>query len=178
MGGAELLQAIAKLIDSGLCGAEDHAEEALLEEALRGERQAVLLLEQLLAEVDIVFDALKLVKVDAHHHIHGCAASNRSYTSDGGEAGEGGLRRGRQLLLHGFEVTVGHLRQDSGEGLLHQRIWMQLNHRVHVKPGKDVVEIALVVVHDGPATSPAGQAVDFRDGTRANDWHRARALSH
>ena len=156
MSRAELLQALAKLIDSGLSGAEDHAEEALLEEALRGERQAVLLLEQLLAEVDIVFDAFKLLKVNAHHHIHGCAASNRSYTSDGGEASEGGLAGGGQLLLHGFEVTVGHLRQDSRQGLLHQRIRVQLNHRVHVEPRKDVVEIALVVVHDGPATAPAG----------------------
>lgn len=81
---AELLQAITKLIDSSLCGAEDHAEEAFLKEALRWEGQAVLLLQQLLAEVDIVFDAFELLKVNTHHHIHGCTASDRSYTSDSG----------------------------------------------------------------------------------------------
>ena len=110
MSRAELLQALAKLIDSGLSGAEDHAEEALLEEALRREGQAVLLRQKLLAEVDIVFDAVELVEVNANHHVHGSAASDRSYTSDGAEGCEGGLRRGRQLLLHRFEVTVGHFR--------------------------------------------------------------------
>ena len=91
---AELLQALSKLIDSGLSGAEDHAEEAFLEEALRRESQAVLLLQKLLAKVDIVFDAFKLVEVNSYHHVHGGTASDRSYTSDGAEAGESALRRG------------------------------------------------------------------------------------
>ena len=109
MGRAELLQAISKAIDSGLSGAENHAEEALLEEALRWERQAVLLVEELLAEVYFAFNSLEFIELDAYHHVHRGAASDRSYTADSAEARESGLGRGRQLLLHRFEVTVGHL---------------------------------------------------------------------
>ena len=91
MSRAELLQALSKLIDSGLRGAEDHAEEALLEEALRREGKTVLLRQEVLAKVDIVFDAFELAELNANHHVHGSAASDRSYTSDGAEAGERGL---------------------------------------------------------------------------------------
>jgi len=91
---AKFLQAIPKRIDSGLGRADNHAEETLLEEALRRERQAVLFLKKLFAEVDIVGDSLEFIEVNANHHVHGSAASNWSYTSDGGQAGEGSLRRG------------------------------------------------------------------------------------
>ena len=178
MSRAELLQALSKLIDSGLRGAEDHAEEALLEEALRRERQAVLLRQELLAKVDIVFDAFELVEVNANHHVHGSAASDRSYTSDGAEAGECGLRRGRQLLLHRFKVTVGHFGEDAGQRLLDERVRVQLDHRVHVESCQHVVEVSSVVVHDGPSAAPAWQAVDFRDRAGANDRDSACALSH
>ena len=178
MSRAELLQALSKLIDSGLRGAEDHAEEALLKEALRREGQAVLLRQELLAKVDIIFDAFKLVKFNAHHHVHGGAASDRSYTSDGAEAGKRGLRRGRQLLLHRFKVTVGHFGEDAGQRLLDERVRVQLDHRVHVESGQHVVEVSLVVVHDGPAAAPAWQAVDFRDRASADDGDSACALSH
>lgn len=82
MSRAELLQAITELIDSFLFGANDHAEEALREEAGRWERQTVLLIQKLFAEVNIVLDAIELLEVNAHHHIHGCTAFDRSYTSD------------------------------------------------------------------------------------------------
>ena len=37
MGGAEFLQALTKLIDNLVSGADNHSEEAALEEALAGE---------------------------------------------------------------------------------------------------------------------------------------------
>lgn len=81
---AELLQAIPKRNDSLTRGANDHAEEAILEEALRWESQAVLFVQKFLAEFDVIGNSLELVEVDAHHHVHGSAASDGSYTSDGG----------------------------------------------------------------------------------------------
>lgn len=75
-------------------------------------------------------------------------------------------------------MTVGDFRQNSGQGLLDQRVRVQLNHRVHIEPRQNVIEVPLVVVHDGPAAAPAWQAVDFRDGARANDWDGGCALSH
>ena len=91
VGGAKLLEAVAKRIDSLRFGADDHAEEILLEEARRGEGEAVLLCQKLSTELDIVLDILELFYVDAHHHVHGCAASDGSHTSDGAESAERGL---------------------------------------------------------------------------------------
>ena len=109
----EFLEAIAKLVESLLRRANNHAEETLLKEALGGESETVLLVQEHLAELHIVLDALKLFKVDAHHHVHGSAASNRGYTSDLGESQKGGLTGGSQLLLHGLEVALRHLFQDA-----------------------------------------------------------------
>ena len=79
---AEFLEAISELIDSRCCRADDHAEEALLKEALRGERQTILLCQQHLAELDVVADAVEFVKLNPHHHVHGSAAPDWRYTSD------------------------------------------------------------------------------------------------
>ena len=75
-------------------------------------------------------------------------------------------------------MGVGDFGEDPREGLLHERIWMQLDHRVHVEASQHIVEVALVVVDVGPAASPPWQAVDLRDGARANDWNSASAVSH
>lgn len=109
MGGAEFLQTVAKFIDNLVGGADDHSEEATLEETLAREGQTVLLVQQLFAEVHVVCNIAELFKVNAHHHVHGSAASNRSYTANGGQFRKGSLRGGSQFHFHVFEVTVGHL---------------------------------------------------------------------
>ena len=95
MSGAELLEAVTELIDSFRESADDHSEEVFLEEASRGERQAVLLGQKFPAELDVVVDVGELVTLDAHHHVHRSAASDRCHTSDRAEAAECSLRRGR-----------------------------------------------------------------------------------
>ena len=75
-------------------------------------------------------------------------------------------------------MAIGNLLEDLRQGELDQRSWMQLNHRVHVHPFKHVVEIAAIVVDDGPAASPAGQAVDLGERTGANDGNSARRFAN
>ena len=174
---AEFLEAISELIDSRLRRANDHAEEALLKEALRGESQTILLRQQHLAELDVVADAVEFVELDAHHHVHGSAAPDRRYTSDLRETQESCLTGGCQFLFHRLKVAVGHLFQNAWQCKLHERVWMQLDHRVHVHARQHIVEVALIVVHDGPAASPAWQAVDLGDSTSADDWHSLGRLS-
>ena len=171
VGGAKLLEAVAKRIDCLWCGADDHAEEILLEEARGGEGKAVLLGQKLSTELDIVLDILELFNVDAHHHVHGCAASDRSHTSDGAESAERGLRAGCQLLLHVLEVRIGDLFEDSGESMLDKRIGVQLNHRVHTHALDYIGKVALVVVDDAPAEAPAWKTVDFGDSSGADNRH-------
>lgn len=72
MGIAKGLQSVAKLVQDLRLGTNDDAEEVLREEALRREREAVLLLKQFLAEVDVVGNVCELLRVDAYHHVHGC----------------------------------------------------------------------------------------------------------
>jgi len=76
--------------DLGLC-ADDHSEESLGEEALRGESQAVLLGEELLAEVDVVLDVLEIFRINLNHHVHGGATLDRFDSVDFGQALEGSL---------------------------------------------------------------------------------------
>ena len=79
---AEFLETVSELNDSVLGRADDHAEEAIFKEALGREGEAVLLIQKLGAEVHVVADALELLEVDTHHHVHGGAAPDGSYTSD------------------------------------------------------------------------------------------------
>lgn len=158
---AELLEAVAECIDSFSSGADDHTEESVLEETLGGESQTVLLAKKLLAEIDIVRNALELREFDTHHHVHGSTASDRSYTFDGGEASEGGLGRGRKLCLHTIEMLFGNLRKDSRNCSLNHRNRMELDRGVILKSDQNIIEVALVVVDDGPTASPAWQAEDL-----------------
>ena len=48
---------------------------------------------------------------------------------------------------------------------------MQLNHSMHSHALDHIVEVSLVVIDGAPAKAPAGQAVDFGDGTGADDWN-------
>lgn len=42
---------------------------------------------------------------------------------------------------------------------------------MHAESLEHVVEVAAVVVNDGPATTPAWETVDLRQGASANDRH-------
>ena len=88
---AEFLQAIAKCIYNFWSRADDHSEEVFFKEARRGESEAILLSQELLAEAYVILDANKFVDVDADHHIHCCTAADRGYASDGRQAEEGGF---------------------------------------------------------------------------------------
>lgn len=105
---AELFQSVTERIDCLGCCADDHPEEVLLEEAGRGESQAILLRQKLTTELNIVLDVAEFLCVNAHHHVHGCAAPNRSHTSDCAQAAKSSLRRGSELLLHIFKVAIRH----------------------------------------------------------------------
>jgi len=52
----------------------------LLEKARARKTEGILLSQQLVAEISVVSNILKVVDVDAHHHVHRSAASNRDKT--------------------------------------------------------------------------------------------------
>ncbi len=133
VGVTEFLEAIAELVDSILRSANNHAEEAFLKEALGGESQAVLLVQKHLAELHVIADAVELFKVDAHHHVHGSAASDWRNTFDRGESQKGSLAGCCQFLFHGLKMTVWDLFEDFGEGELDERVGVQLDHGVHAQ---------------------------------------------
>ena len=78
----ERLKTVSKSVDSLRLRADDHSEEALLEEALAREGQTVLLLEKLLAEVHIIFNLWEHVQFYLDHHVHGCTTTDWSHTRD------------------------------------------------------------------------------------------------
>ena len=48
---------------------------------------------------------------------------------------------------------------------------------MHAQPCEDIVEVPLVVIDDGPAAAPPGKAVDFGQGTSADDRDGARCIA-
>ena len=102
----EGLEAISERIDSFWLGADDHSEEATLKEALAWESEAVLLMEELLAEVDIIFDVFEAVKLNLDHHVHGCTASDWDYTVNRRQPCVSRLRGQSELLFHRFKVRA------------------------------------------------------------------------
>ena len=70
MGITEILESVTEFIDNFRLGANDHPEEVLREETLTRESHTVLLLQQFLAEVNIIYDILKLGRVNTNHHVH------------------------------------------------------------------------------------------------------------
>jgi len=99
-------------------------------------------------------------------------------TSDVLQAQIGSVGGGLKLALQVNEELVGHLTQDLGEGVLDERVGMQLNHGVLAEVVDDLVEVALVVVDDGPAASPARNAVDLGKGTSAHHGNGAGHVTH
>ena len=51
---------------------------------------------------------------------------------------------------------------------------MKLDHGVLGQADQDVVEVATMVVDDGPTKTPARQLVGLGESTSANDRHSAR----
>ena len=74
-------------------------------------------------------------------------------------------------------MRIRDLFEDFGQGMLDERIRMQLDHGMHTHALDYIVEITLVVVNDAPAKTPAGKTVDFGDGASADDGHGSRSLT-
>lgn len=144
-------------------GADDHAEEALGEEAGGGEHEAALLVEQLLGEVHVVLNVEELLQLDLNHHVHGGLGPNGRDAADALQVLEGEVGRGLQLLLHVDEVRVRHFLEDARECVLDDGRGVQLDHLVLVDVLQHVVEVPVVVVDDQPAEAPPRQAVDLRN---------------
>ena len=133
--GCEVLQPAAKLLELLGRVAKHHAERVLEEEARAGHAQHELLLEQLLAELDVVLEFRELFEVDAHHHV------DRTFRLGGRDALDalhrvvGCLRGDAELLVKALEEGIGNGLQNSNGGELSERAGVHVQHGHLVQVG-------------------------------------------
>lgn len=161
MRSTESLEPVCKGINSLDLHAQYDPKHVLLIEACAGEGKRILLGEELLDKVDIVFNSVEVVDVDPHHHVHCSTAFNRNHSGNLGEAFECDFAGSLEHSLHICEVTLWHLFQDAGQCCLDQRARVQYDHGLEAQIVDYFVEVALMVVNNGPAESPAGHAENF-----------------
>ena len=137
-----------------------------------------MLLQQSLTKIHIVDDIFELSRVNPHHHVHCSRTLNRLDASDALKTRKSSLRCRFQLPSQINEELLRNLTENLGQRSLHQRVRMQEDHRVLAHIINHFVEIAAIVVDNGPPTSPPGHTVDLTDRACADDWHLGLQRAH
>ena len=108
-------------------------------------------MKEFLTELDITADVLEDREVQFDHHVHGGIRTDRCDTLETREFLEGVPRSYLQLGFHGAQVRVRDLFQNLGQGCLHQRGRVQLDHRMLVQVVYHLVEVPTIIIDNGPA---------------------------
>lgn len=167
---AEFVKTLGELCHVIFSGTNDHSEVARLKEALTGEGQTVLLNQQLLAEVDVILDVFEMVHFNFAHQIHGSCTLDRSHTFDLAHKFKCVLRGSSKLVLKSLKVAFRHFTEDLRQSSLHQRVRVEQNHLLLRHSLEDIIKVAVFIIYNIPATTPARQAVNFRN--RSSSDHR------